>query len=199
MDANPAGERSRKNISTAGLIAEIDPVAEWNQIFNEVWRQYRDWFYAPNMHGYDWARIRDEYKKWLPYVNHRSDLNYLLSEMQSELQVQHAYIDGGDFNLPPRVRVGLTGARFEVDKAANRYKISKIFAGQNEEDIYRSPFTEVGSQAQVGEYVLAIDGQDVTADRDIYSYLRGKADNTVTFTLNSTPSTQGSRTVTIGR
>ena len=197
MDANPAGERSRKNISTAGLIAEIDPVAEWNQIFNEVWRQYRDWFYAPNMHGYDWARIRDEYKKWLPYVNHRSDLNYLLSEMQSELQVQHAYIDGGDFNLPPRVRVGLTGSRFEVDKAANRYKISKIFAGQNEEDIYRSPFTEVGSQAQVGEYVLAIDGQDVTADRDIYSYLRGKADNTVTFTLNSTPSAQGSRTVTI--
>ena len=197
MDANPAGERSRKNISTTGLVAEIDPVAEWNQIFNEVWRQNRDWFYAPNMHGYDWAAIRDDYKKWLPYVNHRSDLNYLLSEMQSELAVQHAYIDGGDFNLPPRVRVGLTGSRFEVDKAANRYKISKIFAGQNEEDIYRSPFTEVGSEAKVGDYVIAIDGQDVTADRDIYSYLRGKADNTVTFTLNSTPNAQGARTVTI--
>ncbi|MFL6466881.1 MAG: S41 family peptidase [Pyrinomonadaceae bacterium] len=197
MDANPAGERSRKNISTSGLVAEIDPVPEWNQIFNEVWRQYRDWFYAPNMHGYDWAQIRDEYKKWLPFVNHRSDLNYVLSEMQSELAVQHAYIDGGDFNLPPRVRVGLTGSRFEVDKAANRYKISKIFPGQNEEDIYRSPFTEVGSEARVGEYVIAIDGQDVTADRDIYSYLRGKADNTITFTLNSTPSVQGSRSVTI--
>ena len=88
MDANPTGERSRKNISTAGLVTEINPVEEWNQIFNEVWRQYRDWFYAPNMHGYDWAKIRDEYKKWLPYVNHRSDLNYLLSEMQSELAVQ---------------------------------------------------------------------------------------------------------------
>jgi tricorn protease len=197
MDANPAGERSRKNISTAGLVTEVDPAKEWRQIFFEVWRQYRDWFYAPNMHGYDWAAIRDDYIKWLPYVNHRSDLNYLLSEMQSELAVQHAYIDGGDFNLPPRVRVALTGARFEVDKAANRYRISKILAGQNEEDIYRSPFTEVGSQANVGDYVLAIDGQDVTADRDIYSYLRGKADSTVTFTLNSTPNTPGSRTVTI--
>jgi tricorn protease len=197
MDANPAGERSRKNLSTAGLVAEIDPAKEWRQIFFEVWRQYRDWFYAPNMHGYDWAKIRDDYLKWLPYVNHRSDLNYLLSEMQSELRVQHAYIDGGDFNLPPRVRVALTGARFEADKASNRYRISKIFAGQNEEDIYRSPFTEVGSEAKVGEYVLAIDGEDVTADRDIYSYLRGKADSTVTFTLNSTPNTQGSRTVTI--
>lgn len=197
MDANPAGDRSRKNISTAGLVTEVDPAQEWRQIFFEVWRQYRDWFYAPNMHGYNWAAIRDEYLEWLPYVNHRSDLNYLLSEMQSELAVQHAYIDGGDFNLPPRVRVALTGARFEADKASNRYRISKIFTGQNEEDIYRSPFTEVGSEARVGEYVLAINGEDVTADRDIYSYLRGKAESTVTFTLNSTPTLQGSRTVTI--
>ena len=111
---------------------------------------------------------------------HRSDLNYIISEMCSELAVQHAYIDGGDFNLPPRVRVALPGARFEVDKAANRYKISKIFAGQNEEDIYRSPLTEVGSDAKVGDYVLAINGEDVTTGKDIYSYLRGKADSTVT-------------------
>jgi tricorn protease len=197
MDATPAGERSRKNISTAGLVTEIDPAKEWRQIFFEVWRQYRDWFYAPNMHGYDWSKIRDDYVKWLPYVNHRSDLNYLLSEMQSELAVQHAYIDGGDFNLPPRVRVALTGARFEVDKAANRYRISKILAGQNEEDIYRSPFTEVGSGAKVGEYVIAINGEDVTADRDIFSYLRGRADSTVTIALNGSPSAEGARTVTI--
>lgn len=196
FDANPAGERSRKAVSTAGLVTEIDPVAEWNQIFNEVWRQYRDWFYAGNMHGFDWVKIREDYKKWLPYVAHRSDLNYVISEMCSELTVQHAYIDGGDFNLPPRVPVALPGARFEVDKAANRYKISKIFNGQNEEDQYRSPLTEVGSDARVGDYVLAINGESVTADRDIYSYLRGKAGSTVTLTLNNSATMQGSRTVT---
>lgn len=196
MDANPAGERSRKNVPMGGLVTEIDPVAEWNQIFNEVWRRYRDWFYAGNMHGFDWAKIRDDYKKWLPYVAHRSDLNYILSEMSSELTVQHAYIDGGDFNLPPRVRVALPGARFEVDKTANRYKISKIFGGQNEEDIYRSPLTEVGSEAKLGDYVLAINGENVTPDRDIYAYFRGKADSTVTMTVNTTPSLQGARTVT---
>jgi tricorn protease len=195
-DASPTGERSRKAISTAGLVTEIDPVAEWNQIFNEVWRRYRDWFYAGNMHGFDWVNIREDYKKWLPYVAHRSDLNYVISEMCSELTVQHAYIEGGDFNLPPRVRVALPGARFEIDKAANRYKISKILAGQNEEEIYRSPLTEVGSEARVGEYVIAINGENVTADRDIYSYLRGKADSTVTLTVNSTPNAQGARTVT---
>lgn len=197
IDASPGGERSRKTISTAGLVTEIDPVEEWNQMFNEVWRQYRDWFYAANMHGFDWAAIREDYRKWLPYVAHRSDLNYLLSEMQSELTVQHAYIDGGDFNLPPRVRVALAGARFEADKTSGRYRLSKIFGGQNEEDIYRSPFTEVGSDAKVGDYVIAINGEDVRTDRDIYSYLRGKANSTVSFTLNSTPSAAGARVVTI--
>ncbi len=197
FDASSAGDRSRKNISTSGLVTEIDPVQEWNQIFSEVWRQYRDFFYASNMHGFDWVKIREDYKKWLPYIAHRSDLNYVISEMCSELSVQHAYIDGGDFNLPSRVRVALPGARFEVDRAANRYKISKIFGGQNEEDIYRSPFTEVGNDARAGDYVLAINGESVTADRDIYSYLRGKADSTVTFTVNSTNSLQDARTVTI--
>jgi tricorn protease len=164
-------------------------------MFDEVWRRYRDWFYAGNMHGFDWKQIHDDYQKWLPYVNHRSDLNYVLSEMQSELTVQHAYIDGGDFNLPPRVRVALPGARFDVDKAANRYKIGKIYAGENEEDLYRSPLSEVGIDAHVGDYVLAINGENVTTDRDIYSYLRGKADSSVSLTLNSTPSLQGARTV----
>ncbi|MEO8649329.1 MAG: S41 family peptidase [Acidobacteriota bacterium] len=196
IDANSNGDKSRKTVSTSGLVTEVDPSEEWNQIFNEVWRQYRDWFYAENMHGFDWAAIREEYRKWLPYVNHRADLNYLLSEMQSELTVQHAYIDGGDFNLPPRVRVALPGARFEADKGSGRYRISRIFLGQNEEDIYRSPLTEVGSTANVGDYILAINGEDVRTDRDIYYYLRGKADSTVTFTVNTKPSLEGSRMVT---
>ncbi len=196
LDANPNGDKTKKPVSTSALTTEINPVAEWNQIFNEVWRRYRDWFYASNMHGFDWIQIREDYKKWLPFVAHRSDLNYVISEMASELTVQHAYIDGGDFNLPSRVRVALPGARFEVDKAAGRYKISKIFGGQNEEDVYRSPLTEVGSEAKVGDYVLAINGENVTTDKDIYSYLRGKADTTVSLTVNNSPSSAGSRTVT---
>jgi tricorn protease len=197
MDANPNGERTRKPVSTSGLVTEIDPVQEWNQIFDEVWRRYRDWFYVENMHGFDWIKIREDYRKWLPYVAHRSDLNYIISEMCAELTVQHAYIDGGDFNLPPRVRVALPGARFEADRAAGRYKISKIFGGQNEEDIYRSPLTEVGVDARVGDYVLAVNGEDVRTDRDIYAYFRGKADSAITLTLNSTPTTQGARTVIV--
>lgn len=58
LDATPTGDRTRKTVSTAGLVKEIDPVEEWRQIFDEAWRRYRDWFYVENMHGFDWARIR---------------------------------------------------------------------------------------------------------------------------------------------
>ena len=95
----------------------------------------------PNMHGYDWVALREQYKPLLKYVAHRSDLNYVIAEMISELTIQHAYVEGGDFQIPPRPRVGLPGARFELDKASGRYRISKIFEGENEEDIYRSPLT----------------------------------------------------------
>ncbi len=195
MDATPQGVNSKKPVSTAGLTTEINPAEEWNQIFNEVWRRYRDWFYVSNMHGYDWAKLREQYKTWLPFVAHRSDLNYVISEMISELAVQHAYIEGGDFNAPPRARVALPGARFEVDKAANRYHIAKIYDGQNEEEIYRSPLREVGVNVNVGDYILQINGENVTADRDIYQHLRNRADNPVSLTVNSTPTLTGARQI----
>jgi len=194
-DATPQGERSRKAVSTAGLYVDRVPAEEWNQIFNEVWRRYRDWFYVSNMHGFDWVALREQYKPLLKYVAHRSDLNYVIHEMIAELTIQHAYIDGGDFNIPPRPRSGLPGARFELDKQAGRYRISKIFAGENEEEIYRSPLTEVGVNASVGDYVLAIDGEELKATDDPYRLLRNKADNPVSLTLNKTPTMQGSRTV----
>ena len=194
-DATPQGEKSRKAVATSGLYVDRVPVEEWNQIFNEVWRRYRDWFYASNMHGYDWAAIREQYKPMLKYVAHRSDLNYVISEMISELAVQHAYIDGGDFQNPARPRYGLPGARFELDQQAARYRIARIFSGQNSEDIYRSPLTEVGVNVSVGDYVLAIDGEELKANDDPYRLLRNKADNPVQLTVNKTPSMQGARTV----
>ncbi|HEX6731029.1 MAG TPA: S41 family peptidase [Pyrinomonadaceae bacterium] len=194
-EATPVGERTRKAVATSGLYVDRVPSDEWNQIFNEVWRRYRDWFYVSNMHGYDWAALREQYKPLLKYVSHRSDLNYVISEMISELTVQHAYIDGGDFQIPPRPRSGLPGARFELDKQSGRYRIAKIFEGSNSEDIYRSPLTEVGVNATAGDYVLAIDGEELKATDDPYRLLRNKADNPVTLTINKTPSMQGSRTV----
>jgi tricorn protease len=194
-DATPQGDKTRKAVSTGGLFVDRVPQEEWNQIFNEVWRRYRDWFYVPNMHGYDWAAIREQYKPLLQHVAHRSDLTYVISEMISELTIQHAYIEGGDFQIPPRPRSGLPGARFEVDKQSGRYRLAKIFQGQNEEDIYRSPLTEIGVDIKVGNYVLAIDGEELKGTDDIYRLLRNKADNPVSLTVNSSPSMTGARIV----
>ena len=194
-DATPLGDKSRKPVSTTGLVVDRVPAEEWNQIFNEVWRRYRDWFYVPNMHGYDWVALREQYKPMLKYVAHRSDLNYVISEMISELTIQHAYIEGGDFTIPQRPRVGLMGARLELDPQSGRYRIAKILQGQNDEDLYRSPLTEVGVNVNVGDYVLAIDGEELKANDDPYRLLRNKADNPVSLTVNSTPSMTGSRTI----
>ena len=195
FDATPQGDKTRKPVSTANLFVDRVPSEEWAQIFGEVWRRYRDWFYVPNMHGYDWEALRKQYEPQLKYVAHRSDLNYIISEMISELQVQHAYIDGGDFNIPPRPLVALPGARFGLDREAGRYQIIKIFAGQNEEDLYRSPLTEIGVDVKVGDYVLAINGEELKGDDDPYRLLRNKANAPVQLTVNSKPTLDGARIV----
>ena len=195
FDATPQGDRTKKPVSVAGLMVDRVPAEEWNQIFNEVWRRYRDWFYVANMHGYDWVALREQYKPLLKYVAHRSDLNYVISEMISELTIQHAYIEGGDFQIPPRPRVGLPGARFELDKQSGRYRIAKIFEGENEEDLYRSPLREIGVNVKVGDYVLAIDGDELKGNDDTYRLLRNKADNPVSLTVNSKPTMDGSRII----
>ncbi len=188
------GGRDKKTVSTANLMVDRVPAQEWEQIFNEVWRRYRDFFYVENMHGYDWEAIGERYRQWLPHIAHRSDLNYVLGEMVAELNVGHAYIAGGDFEIPERPRVALPGARFELDEGANRFRISRIFKGDSEEEKYRSPLAEVGLNASVGDYVLAIDGEELFGDENPYRLLQHKTDP-VTLTLNSEPTREGARQV----
>jgi tricorn protease len=192
-DAKPKA-KDKKTVSTKGLMLDRVPAQEWATIFDEVWRRYRDFFYVRNLHGYDWKAIGDRYRQLLPFVAHRSDLNYVLSEMVAELSVGHAYIEGGDFEIPARPKVGLPGARFELDAKAGRYRISRIFRGQNAEERYRSPLTEVGVDARVGDYVLAIDGEELRGDDNPYRLLQHKTDP-VTLTLNTQPDLAGARKV----
>src|SRR5215210_7550885 len=195
-DAKPEGKDSKKTIDTGGLMVDRVPAEEWAEVFREAWRRYRDFFYVENMNGYDWAALRKQYEPLVSYVGHRSDLNYVIGEMIAELNNSHSYVAGGDFKLPPRPRVALPGARFELDKKAGRYKIAKIFAGQNEEDTYRSPLTEVGVDVKAGDYVLAIDGEELAANDNPYRLLRRKADRPVRLTVGSRPTLEGSREIT---
>lgn len=194
-DASAKGKDSKKAVATSGLDADRVPHDEWVEVFQEVWRRYRDYFYVPNMHGYDWNALRKQYEGWLPFVAHRSDLNYVIGEMIAELNIGHCYVAGGDWVAPQRHAVALFGGRLELDAAAGRYRIARIFRGQNEEQTYRSPLTEVGVDAHVGDYVLAIDGQDLPARENPYRLLRDKADQPVEFLLNDKPTKEGARKV----
>lgn len=194
---NASGQDEPRRISTAGLMVDRVPSQEWAQIFDEVWRRFRDFFYVDNMHGYDWVALREQYRPWLQHVGHRSDLNYVLGEMVAELSVGHAYIAGGDWDSPDRPDVALPGAVFELDRSADRYQLVEIFTGHNEEPRYRAPLTEVGVEARVGDYVLAIDGDELTGDDNPYRLLRHKSDRSVQFTLSTTPTFDDARGVTI--
>ena len=202
FDATPQGKGSAKSVSTSGLMANVDPSQEWRQIFDEVWRRYRDFFYVANMHGYDWEALRQQYLPLLDHAAHRSDLSYIINEMIAELNVGHAYNSGGDYVVPDRAAVGLPGARFELDRKSGRYRIAKILRGQNEEPRYRSPLTEIGVIAQEGDYVMAIDGEELQAGDNPYRMFRNKSNHPISLTLNSKPNTKGARTVSfrpIGR
>ncbi len=189
-----AGDPTALDLS--GMTIDVDPPAEWRQIFWEVWRRYRDFFYVPNMHGYDWKAIGERYAKLLPAVAHRSDLNYLLGEMIAELSIGHAYVEGGDYDIPDRTPVALPGARFELDAASGRYRITRIFRGENAEPRYRCPLRGIGVDAQLGDYVLAIDGQELEGTGNPYRLLRGRAGHPVELTLNLKPTLEGARKVT---
>jgi len=196
-EAKPKGKESKKDVATAGLVVDRVPAQEWAQIFDEVWRRYRDFFYAPNMHGYDWKGLGDRYRPLLAYVAHRSDLNYLIGEMIAELNVGHTYVEGGDWEMPERAKVALLGAELELDAPAARYRIARILPGQNEEPRYRSPLTEVGVDVKPGEYLLAIDGEELGPLDNPYAHLRYKADRPLELTVNATPSLTGARKVKV--
>lgn len=174
----------------------VDLRAEWNQIFKEAWRQMRDFFYAPNMHGLDWESIYDKYAVMLPYVNNRNDLNYIIGEMIGEISVGHAYISGGDKPAPDRVKTGLLGAKLSRDKSGY-YRIDKILEGENWVKNTRSPFTEVGVDVNEGDYITAVNGESTAGMLDIYQSLVGKVGKQVELTINAEAKGKGGRKVII--
>lgn len=194
-DVGPKAGGEPKIFPTSDLSMDRVPNEEWNEIFNEVWRRFRDYFYVSNMHGCDWEKIGDQYRELLPYVAHRSDLTYILTEMISELNIGHTYVEGGDFIIPKRPQSGLPGALFVLDPKVDLYKIAKIYEGQNEEKKYTSPLTEVGVDVQVGDYVFEIDGEVLKGSDNPYRLLRNKT-GTVSWKVGRKADGSDARTIT---
>ncbi len=172
-------------LNTSLLQIKISPKAEWENIFNEAWRVNRDFFYDANMHGINWLAMKKKYETLLPDVASTNDLYRVMQWMFSELSVGHHRFDAsGDRRANPSfIPGGLLGADYEVKN--NRYQIKKIYGGLNWSPELRSPLTEPGVNIQVGDYILEVNGIDVTTDKNFYSYFENTAEKITTLTVAS--------------
>ena len=173
----------------------LEPKEEFKQIFNEGWRNQRDYLYVPNMQGADWPKMKQMYGQLLPFVMHRADLNYLMDMMGAEIAIGHSYVRGGDMPTVPQPVAGLLGADFVIENG--RYKVTRIYDNESWNPDLRSPLATPGANVNPGDYILAINGVELNAPDNIYRLLDGTANRQTTLTVNTTPSMQGARTVTV--
>lgn len=195
-DAGKKPEAGKGIINTTSLQVKIDPLSEWPQIFNEAWRINRDYFYDPSMHGTDWPAMKEKYAQFLPDLSCRNDLNRVIQWMCSELSVGHHRVGGGErLNVPQKVSGGLLGADFTLSD--DRYQITKIFEGLNWNPKLRSPLTEPGINVKEEEYILAVNGSNLTASDNIYSYFESTSGKIVELTISPDPDYSNSRIVKV--
>ncbi len=197
IDLPKAKIEIKESLNLSALEIELDHKKEWQQIFKESWRQMREFYYAPNMHGLDWTGVYNKYQPLVNYVNHRADLTYLIGEMIGELSTGHTYVGGGDKPEPRKIKTGLLGAVLSRDATSGFYRIEKILAGQNWDKALRSPLTAIGVNARAGDYIISINGQLTNTLTNIYSVLINTAGKQVSLTLNSAPKTEGAREVLV--
>ncbi len=178
------------------VAVRIDPPAEWQQIFDEVWRINRDFFYDPNMHGSNWDAMRERYKPFVEHCATRDDLNRVLMWMCSELAVGHHRVGGGDERLETdSVPGGLLGADFEI--ADGRYRFKKVFGGLNYNGAMRAPLTEPGVRVAAGEYLLAVNGVDLMATDNVYRHFENTSGKIVELKVGPNADASDSRTVSV--
>ncbi|MEZ5291696.1 MAG: PDZ domain-containing protein [Vicinamibacterales bacterium] len=177
------------------LRMELDPKAEFRQIFTEGWRYQRDYLYVPNQHGADWPRMKTMYGALLPYVRHRADLTYLIDMMGAEIAIGHSYVRGGDLPDVPATRVGLLGADTAVENG--RYRITRIYDGESWNPDLRAPLAAPGVDVSVGDYLLAVNGVELAGTDNLQRLLDGTVDRQTVLTVNAQPGTTGARQVTV--
>jgi tricorn protease len=185
MDPAPGGGKST-SVPTSGMKTTVNPRDEWKQIFTDVWRLERDFFYEPTMHGVDWPKMREHYGAMIEDCVSREDVAFVLGELISELNIGHAYVTSpGDVEGQPSVSVGMLGCDFALDNGA--YKITKIYEGADWDADARGPLSQPGVPVHEGDYLLAVDGVPVDTSMDPWAAFIDRADRPTTITVSKNP------------
>jgi tricorn protease len=197
IDLPKAAVNIGDGLNLSGLEVQLDHGQEWRQIFVECWRQMRDFFYDPGLHGVDWAAIRKKYEPLVAHVHHRIDLTYVIGEMIGELNAGHAYVGGGEMPSATRTAMGLLGAELKKDAMTGFYQIAHILKGAAWDPALRSPLAELGVNVKQGEFIVAVNGKPVNDMPNLFAALVNTAGKQVVLMINSKPAMDGARAVTV--
>ncbi len=192
-DANDKLDVKPIDLSQLGMY--VDPVAEWQQIFDETWWMEKEFFYDPHMHGLDWNAVYARYKPLLRFVQRREDLTDLLIEMIGEMQVGHNRLSGGDVPAEPPTRTGLLGADFALEN--NHYRIKTIYRGDRWNPFLRAPLAVPGVDVREGDYLLAVNGRPLDARENLYALFEQTVDKQVTLSVGADPTGAGAHNIVV--
>ncbi len=182
MDAGKPNGKGAESLKV-NLQMKLDRKTEWSQIFNEGWRYERDYFYDPDMHGRNWKDVYNRYAPLVPYIKHRTDLTYILDQMNGELSVGHSFVGGGDFPSVDRAVVGLLGADLVAENG--RWKIARIYTTESWNPELSSPLDEPGMKVEEGNYLVGINGKELKASDNPYEFLDGTLGKQTVLHINS--------------
>jgi tricorn protease len=174
---------------------QVDPRAEWKQMYRELFRIERDFLYDPHAHGLDLRATEAKYRPYLDGVASRAELNYLFNEILGQLVMGHVYVGGGDQPEVKSVKGGLLGADFTVENG--RYRFAKVYRGENWNPSLRAPLTQPGVNVKAGEYLLSVNGKPLKGDDEVYRPFEGTAGRSVVIEVGPNPDGTGSRKVTV--
>lgn len=175
--------------------AWVEPRAEWAHMYRQVWRNERDFFYDPGLHGVNREVLEKKYEPYLANIASRDDLNYLFEEMLGEMTVGHMFIRGGDKPEVNRVKGGLLGADYVVENG--RYRFSRVYNGENWNPTLAAPLTQPGVNVAAGDYLLAVQGRDVRPPANVYSFFEATAGKSIVIRVGPDPNGAGARDVTV--
>jgi tricorn protease len=188
-------ESDAKEVKLGGLQVYIDPPAEWRQMYHEVWRVERDFLYDPGHHGLDIAAAEKLYGRFLDGIASRADLNALMTEALSNLALGHVWVRGGAFPSQDFVSIGLLGADYKI--VDGRYQIARILRGENWNPKMRAPLTEPGVEVKEGDFILAVNGNDLLGADTLERLFQGTADKQTVITVASSADGRDSRAVVV--
>jgi tricorn protease len=191
----PSGGPGQNTLKVDGIDVRVDPREEWRQMYREAWRIERDFFYDPNMHGLDLKAAAKKYEPYLENIASRRDLTYLFQEMLGEMSVGHLGTGGGDMPEVKRVQTGLLGCDYEI--ADGRYKFARVYSGENWNPQARAPLTQPGVNVKAGDFLLAVNGRELRATENVYSFFEGLADKSTVIKVAADANGTNSREVTV--